>query len=301
MYLQLNFLNIDEWCKLMKLPHVSCDELMLHVLSVAHSRHTIVYTAKCIWTTVNNINQLSVPELHSMCDVHLAYLRGHMYDELKQRPLHRAPLPILSPPVIPGKRSNRKWNTVPLDLRVSSTDDADSIATSRKSRNNDSNRIIRLFEKYSTHEARLDRTCESDRLKEMCTFTEVKSLRNLSKMCIATCIPRLTEDLLQGMFQKVQPKTSIDTIQVDQENNAPTRLDDMCVTLIRKRIPDFEKSMCAEFFKQPRKSPEGLKHRCIEVLKSYIPNYSEDLVKRLTHRTEIKNPDRLRQLCLQKL
>ena len=31
-YLQLNFFNIDEWCKLMKLPHVSCDELMLYVL-----------------------------------------------------------------------------------------------------------------------------------------------------------------------------------------------------------------------------------------------------------------------------
>ena len=102
-YLQLNFLNIDEWCKLMKLPHVSCDELILSVLSVVHSQHMIVYTAKHIWTTVNNINQLSVPELHSMCDVHLAYLGGHVYGELKQHLLHKAPLPILPPPVIPGK------------------------------------------------------------------------------------------------------------------------------------------------------------------------------------------------------
>ena len=128
----------------------------------------------------------------------------------------------------------------------------------------------------------------------MCTVTEVKSLRSLSKMCIATCILRLTEDLLQEMFQTVQPKTSIDTIQFDQESHAPNRLDDMCVIQIRKIIPDFEKHMCVDFFKQPHKSPDGLKHQCIEVLKAHIPNYSDELVERLTHRTVIKNPVRLK-------
>ena len=85
-----------------------------------------------------------------------------MYGELKQCPLHRAPLPILSPPVIPGKCNSRKQNTVPLDLRVSSTEDADDTATSKKSCNKDSNRIIRLFEKYSTHEAWVDGTSETE-------------------------------------------------------------------------------------------------------------------------------------------
>ena len=145
--LQLNLLNIGEWCELMKQPHVSCDKLMLYVLSVVHSRHTIVYTAKCILTTINNINSLSVPELHSVCDVHLVFLGNHMYGKLKHHPLLTAPLPIHSPPMILGRSTQKLQNTVPLDLRVSTTDNADAIATCNKSPKMDSSRIIELFEK----------------------------------------------------------------------------------------------------------------------------------------------------------
>ena len=72
----------------------------------------------------------------------------------------------------------------------------------------------------------------------------------------------------------------------------------MCYT---DTLPDFEKHMCADLRKQTCKNPDGLKHRCIEVLKAHIPNYSEELVESLTHRAVISNPDRLKQLCLQKL
>ena len=112
-YLQFNLLNIDDWCELMELPHVSYDELMLYILSIVHSHHTIVYTAKRILTTINNINLLSVPKFHSVCDVHLVFLRNHMYSELKHRPLLTAPLPIDLPPMIPEKHTRKVHKTVP--------------------------------------------------------------------------------------------------------------------------------------------------------------------------------------------
>ena len=149
-YLQLNFLNIEEWCVLMKLSHVSCDELMLYVLSVAHSRHTMVYTVKCIWTTINNINSLSVPELHSICDIHLVYLGNHMYGELKQCPLLAALPMIQSPLMIPGRPSKCTGNPVPLDLRVSTPEKAEACTVGKKGSNADSCKIIQLFKKYST-------------------------------------------------------------------------------------------------------------------------------------------------------
>ena len=48
-------------------------------------------------------------------------------------------------------------------------------------------------------------------------------------------------------------------------------------------------------------SPDQLKQLCITVLKTHLNNYSENLVKKLTHKEEIKSPDKLKQLCLCKL
>ena len=120
-------------------------------------------------------------------------------------------------------------------------------------------------------------------------------------MCIATCILRLTEDLLQEMFQKIRPKISIDNNQLEPTIHTPSKLEDICVIQIQKTLPEIEKHMCDDLLKQTCRSPDGLKHQCIEALKVYIPNYSKELVERLTHRVVIRNPDKLKQLCLQKM
>ena len=134
------------------------------------------------------LNALSVPELHSICDVHLVYLGDRMYGELKHHPLLTAPLPVQSPPRIPAIHSRKHKNHVPLDLRVSSMDRTDSVPVCNKNSNKDSCRIIQLFEKYSTHDEALNHM-DPGNFKTKVHF-EVKSLREISKLCIATQIPR---------------------------------------------------------------------------------------------------------------
>ena len=89
--LSMKFTTLDDWIKDMRSSTCQCDEFMLFVLSRIHCQHTIVYTYKCPWSTIDSDLPLTPDELHSACDVHLVYLGSYIFGELRLSPMCTAP------------------------------------------------------------------------------------------------------------------------------------------------------------------------------------------------------------------
>ena len=116
-FFNMNFTTLDYWIEHMEKHTTPCDEFMLYALNRIHCRHTVVYTKQRSWSTVHADQPMSPAELHSVCDIHLVYLGGQTYGELRRLPM----APILMSPymLLPvtnvigkGKGCQRK----PLDL-----------------------------------------------------------------------------------------------------------------------------------------------------------------------------------------
>ena len=83
--LQMNSETIESWLSRMSKRNSNCDELMVFALARLHNRHVIIYTSSKAWCTLNNVTQLSLEEVHELCDLHLVYLGFHTYGELKPK------------------------------------------------------------------------------------------------------------------------------------------------------------------------------------------------------------------------
>ena len=124
--LGLNFMSYSEWTEYMSDESSPCDELMLYVLSRIHCRHTVVYTANRVWTTVYVDGKTTVDDLMSICDLRLVYLGGKTFGELKKLPMYAPPLPrVRQTPVKKSANKARKGKvpTKPLTLSIKSLKD----------------------------------------------------------------------------------------------------------------------------------------------------------------------------------
>ena len=66
--------TIDAWMKKMSKLEVPADELAIFALSRFYSRHTMIYTSVCPWTTLAPEHSTNIDEAHNRCQTHLVYL-----------------------------------------------------------------------------------------------------------------------------------------------------------------------------------------------------------------------------------
>ena len=119
-------MSYSDWTEYMSEESSPCDELMLYVLSRIHCRHTVVYTANRVWTTVHADGKTTVDDLMSICDLRLVYLGGKTFGELKKLPMCAPPLPqVRQTPVKKSANKARKGKvpTKPLTLSIKSPKD----------------------------------------------------------------------------------------------------------------------------------------------------------------------------------
>ena len=77
-------LSIDEWFMLMSSDSVFADELMIFALSCMYQCHTVIFTHNMCWTTIGTDEPIKGHRLLEICQVHLIYIRVHMFTELKR-------------------------------------------------------------------------------------------------------------------------------------------------------------------------------------------------------------------------
>ena len=105
---------------------VPADELAIFALSRFYSRHTIIYTSVCPWTTLAPEHFNSIDEAHNRCQTHLVYLGQHMYGVLRPRPFENIEAPLSVDEVLNPMRlcqTNYPQQQEPLNLSVLPRDD----------------------------------------------------------------------------------------------------------------------------------------------------------------------------------
>ena len=65
----------EKWLAGLADESMPCDELGLLTLSYLYRRHTVVYTASKLWSTIKSLGSLSLIEVLNECMVQLIYLR----------------------------------------------------------------------------------------------------------------------------------------------------------------------------------------------------------------------------------
>ena len=126
---QMNFVTYSEWKTNMSKDTTMCDEFFIFVLSKLHYRHTLIYTANRLWSTMR-AGSMDRSELHSKSDLHLVYLGNNTYGELRRKPMMPAPPTSLPKPVkiIKKKRKCLKGKlqsppATPIDLSIKSSNE----------------------------------------------------------------------------------------------------------------------------------------------------------------------------------
>ena len=104
----------------MRQPSSQCNEFMLLILCRIHCRHVIVYTQKRPWTSIDSDLALSPEDLHNICDLHLAYLGGHIYGEVCPHSMFTTKMGNFSHPLdIPAFKKMKGCQCKVLDLSPS--------------------------------------------------------------------------------------------------------------------------------------------------------------------------------------
>ena len=79
-------ISMEGWLNMMLRKTSFADELMLYALSRSYNRHTIVYNKNRLWCTMDINQPLSPTEIHNHCDVHLVYITGGLFAQLRLKP-----------------------------------------------------------------------------------------------------------------------------------------------------------------------------------------------------------------------
>ena len=85
-YLLLLGISMESWLNMMLRKTSFADELMLYALSRSYNRHTIVYNKNRLWCTMDITRPLTATEIHNHCDVHLVYITGGLFAQLRRKP-----------------------------------------------------------------------------------------------------------------------------------------------------------------------------------------------------------------------
>ena len=95
---------LNEWRDVMAKQTTSVDELAIFVLSKIYQRHTVIFNASKLWSTLEPDSEMLEEELFENCQIHLAYMGKDQYATLHRKPfIDQAALPTLKSMLEPMK------------------------------------------------------------------------------------------------------------------------------------------------------------------------------------------------------
>ena len=242
--LSMKFMNLDTWMESMRDAQYQCDEFMLYVLSRVHCHHSIVYTLKWSWTTIDSDTPIKEDEIHSAYDIQLVYLGGQIYSKLKLLPITVAPRIMVHAMEVTLPVKSRRGQCKPLDLSV-------PLSSSEANMSNTGIVVDCVEELNKSHDGMMDITSEISSNPHLAASTSVSMEPDAGQVPTSfttektsrstACCSNTSGPYPENMDLSVDNEQTLMDIGLDvstKQGNVSTDKDNMDVTAVIPTVQD---------------------------------------------------------------